>query len=75
MIFTVVDARTEWIRRRAATSLGEMWGEEQMTDLERFADAHVFVIDDNATNIELLKALLLRAGVRNVSSSTDPREP
>jgi EAL domain-containing protein (putative c-di-GMP-specific phosphodiesterase class I)/AmiR/NasT family two-component response regulator len=62
------------IRRRAATSLGEMWCEEQMTVLERFADALVFVIDDNATNIELLKALLLRAGVRNVSSSTDPRE-
>jgi EAL domain-containing protein (putative c-di-GMP-specific phosphodiesterase class I)/AmiR/NasT family two-component response regulator len=45
-----------------------------MTGLERFADAHVFVIDDNATNIELLKALLLRAGVRTVSSATDPRE-
>jgi CheY-like chemotaxis protein len=45
-----------------------------MTALERFADAHVFVIDDNATNIELLKALLLQAGVRTVSSSTDPRE-
>ena len=45
-----------------------------MAALERFADAHVFVIDDNATNIELLKALLLNAGVRTVSSSTDPRE-
>jgi EAL domain-containing protein (putative c-di-GMP-specific phosphodiesterase class I)/AmiR/NasT family two-component response regulator len=45
-----------------------------MAALERFADAHVFIIDDNATNIELLKALLLHAGVRTVSSATDPRE-
>jgi EAL domain-containing protein (putative c-di-GMP-specific phosphodiesterase class I)/AmiR/NasT family two-component response regulator len=59
---------------RRATSPDGLGERSNLAALERFSDAHVFVIDDNPTNIELLRALLLRAGLRAVSSSTDPRE-
>lgn len=40
--------------------------------LKEFADARVFAIDDNNTNLELLNALLTRAGLRKVYTSNDP---
>ncbi len=40
--------------------------------LEQFGDARVFAIDDNNTNLELLNALLTRAGLRTVYTSNDP---
>ena len=40
--------------------------------LEQFADARVFAIDDNKTNLELLQALLTRAGLRKLYTSNDP---
>ena len=45
-----------------------------MNTLSRFADAHVFIIDDNTTNVALLEQLLRRAGLRSVHTATDPRE-
>ena len=45
-----------------------------MAALERFADASVFVVDDNPTNVALLKGVLLHAGLRTVSTATDPSE-
>lgn len=45
-----------------------------MAALERFVDASVFVVDDNPTNVALLKGVLLHAGLRTVSTATDPRE-
>ncbi len=42
--------------------------------LSRFANARVLAVDDNEANIALLRALLHRAGLRNVVSFTDPRE-
>lgn len=42
--------------------------------LTRFSNARVLAVDDNEANIALLRALLLRAGLRNVVSFTDPRE-
>ena len=45
-----------------------------MTTLNRFADANVLIIDDNATNVALLEQLLRRAGLRSVHPATDPRE-
>jgi hypothetical protein len=40
--------------------------------LEQFGDARVFAIDDNKTNLELLQALLTRAGLRKLYTSNDP---
>lgn len=40
--------------------------------LERFADARILVIDDNAANVALLQALLSRAGIATIDSTTDP---
>lgn len=42
--------------------------------LERFAEADVLVVDDNPANVTLLRAILERAGLRNVRSYTDSRE-
>jgi EAL domain-containing protein (putative c-di-GMP-specific phosphodiesterase class I)/FixJ family two-component response regulator len=42
--------------------------------LSRFADARILVIDDNAANVALLKALLTKSGIGTVESSTDPHE-
>jgi EAL domain-containing protein (putative c-di-GMP-specific phosphodiesterase class I)/ActR/RegA family two-component response regulator len=42
--------------------------------LSRFANARVLAVDDNEANIALLRAVLHRAGMRNVVSFTDPRE-
>jgi signal transduction histidine kinase len=40
---------------------------------ERFADARLFIVDDNPTNVALLQAILTRAGYRNLFSETDSR--
>lgn len=40
---------------------------------ERFADARLFIVDDNSTNVALLRAILSRAGFRNLYSETDSR--
>lgn len=40
--------------------------------LERFADAHVLVVDDNETNLQLMQRLLERAGLRDVHLAADP---
>jgi len=45
-----------------------------MTMLSRFADARVFVIDDNVTNVAILEGLLSHAGLRAVYTATDPRD-
>ena len=42
--------------------------------LSRFADARVFVIDDNVTNVAILEGLLSHAGLRAVYTATDPRD-
>jgi len=41
--------------------------------LARFAGARVFVVDDNPSNVALLRAVLTRAGIRQVFTDTDPR--
>ena len=41
--------------------------------LERFADMSVLVVDDNATNIALLAALLGDEGLCRIATQTDPR--
>lgn len=41
--------------------------------INRFADARVFVVDDNPANVALLTAVLTRAGFANVATETDPR--
>jgi len=40
---------------------------------ERFADARLLIVDDNPTNVALLRAILTRAGFRNLFSETDSR--
>lgn len=45
-----------------------------MNALERFADASVLVIDDTEANVALLRAVLTRAGLRNLHLHTDPRQ-
>jgi EAL domain-containing protein (putative c-di-GMP-specific phosphodiesterase class I)/AmiR/NasT family two-component response regulator len=45
-----------------------------MTTLSRFADARVFVIDDNPTNVAILEGLLSHAGLHNVYTATDARD-
>jgi EAL domain-containing protein (putative c-di-GMP-specific phosphodiesterase class I)/DNA-binding NarL/FixJ family response regulator len=42
--------------------------------LQRFANATVLIIDDNATNIALLQAVLSRAGLTRVEAVTDSRQ-
>ncbi|MDQ1714753.1 MAG: hypothetical protein QOC60_698, partial [Frankiaceae bacterium] len=42
--------------------------------LSRFDDSRVLVIDDTLANVELLEAVLRRAGLRHVYSVTDARE-
>lgn len=42
--------------------------------LARFAQANVLIIDDNQANVALLRAFLVRAGLRAVYTHTDPRE-
>lgn len=42
--------------------------------LERFPDARILVVDDNAANVALLEALLSRAGIAAIDSTTDPRD-
>ena len=42
--------------------------------LERFADADVLLVDDNPSNVALLRAILERAGLRGIRAYTDPRE-
>jgi EAL domain-containing protein (putative c-di-GMP-specific phosphodiesterase class I)/CheY-like chemotaxis protein len=42
--------------------------------LERFAEADVLLLDDNPTNVMLLREILERAGLRRIRSYTDPRE-
>jgi len=39
--------------------------------LERFQDAKVLVVDDNLANVQLLKTLLERSGLRQVRSASD----
>jgi len=41
--------------------------------LERFQAARVLVVDDNPANVSLLEAILRRAGIHQVHTSTDPR--
>ena len=41
---------------------------------ERYADARLFIVDDNPTNVALLRAILTRAGYRNLFSETDSRQ-
>jgi len=41
--------------------------------LDRFAEARLLIVDDNPTNVALLKAVLSRAGFRNVFAETDSR--
>lgn len=41
--------------------------------LERFASARIMVVDDNEANVALLRALLQRAGLRNIFTFSDPR--
>ena len=40
----------------------------------QYADARVFVVDDNAANVALLAAVLDRAGYRNLFTEMDPRQ-
>jgi EAL domain-containing protein (putative c-di-GMP-specific phosphodiesterase class I) len=41
--------------------------------LRRFANAGVLIVDDNASNVALLRAVLTRAGLTRVESVTDSR--
>jgi EAL domain-containing protein (putative c-di-GMP-specific phosphodiesterase class I) len=41
--------------------------------LDAFRDARVLVVDDNLANVQLLVALLERAGLHRISSATDAR--
>jgi signal transduction histidine kinase len=38
------------------------------------AEARVFVVDDHPSNVALLKAVLTRAGLRQIFTETDPRQ-
>ena len=42
--------------------------------LDRFAEARLFIVDDNLTNVALLVAVLGRAGFRKVFTETDSRQ-
>ena len=42
--------------------------------LSRFSDARVLAVDDTPANLELLKAVLRRAGLPDVQTVTDPRQ-
>jgi signal transduction histidine kinase len=42
--------------------------------LDLLAEARVFVIDDTPSNVDLLRAVLTRAGLRQVFTETDSRE-
>jgi EAL domain-containing protein (putative c-di-GMP-specific phosphodiesterase class I)/AmiR/NasT family two-component response regulator len=41
--------------------------------LDRFHAARVLVVDDNPANLALLEAVLARAGVQHIHTTTDPR--
>ena len=41
--------------------------------METYFDAHILIVDDNPTNVLLLKALLESSGYYNLASTTDPR--
>src|SRR6266446_3760698 len=41
---------------------------------DSLADAKIFVVDDEAANIRLLKKILARAGYKNLSVTTDSRQ-
>jgi EAL domain-containing protein (putative c-di-GMP-specific phosphodiesterase class I) len=55
-------------------SLPQADGSGDRRILGRFADSQVLVIDDNPSNVALLRALLTRAGLRAVHTATDPRD-
>ena len=42
--------------------------------LERFAAARLLIVDDNEANVALLRAVLTRAGIRNIFTETDSRQ-
>ena len=42
--------------------------------LEPFARARIMLIDDTPANLDLLRALLRRAGLQNIHAFIDPRE-
>jgi len=42
--------------------------------LHRFAAARLFVVDDNPSNVALLRAVMTRAGILNVFTETDGRQ-
>ncbi len=45
-----------------------------MANSSEFLDARILIVDDQATNIKLLKIILERAGYARVASTMDPRE-
>lgn len=45
-----------------------------MRILEAFDDASVLLVDDTVANLDLLRALLSRAGLRRIHAFSDPRE-
>jgi len=42
--------------------------------LDRFADARLFIVDDNPPNVALLQAVLTRGGFRHIFTETDSRK-
>lgn len=50
------------------------WNGDAMTTLSRFADARVFVVDDNPTNVAILEGLLSHAGLEKIYTATDARD-